>query len=82
MDAHPVRDMDRLLRVVDPNVHVHAEDQLLAGDEAQRRDEVAVAGRATIRWSSQRANGWVPAEPIASFLEAAVAATWLRSKRS
>ena len=35
--------MDRFLRVVDPDVHVHAEDQLLAGDEPQRRDQIAVA---------------------------------------
>jgi len=35
--------VNRLVGVVEPDVHVHAEDQLLARDEAQRRDEVAVA---------------------------------------
>ncbi len=43
MDAHPVGDVDRLFGVVDPDVHMGPEDQLLAGDEAKRRDEVAVA---------------------------------------
>jgi hypothetical protein len=33
-----------LVGIVDPDVHVHAEDQLLARHEAQRRDQVAVAG--------------------------------------
>jgi hypothetical protein len=43
MHAHAVGDVDRLVRVVDADVYVHAEDQLLARDEAQRRDELAVA---------------------------------------
>ena len=43
MDAHPVGDVDRLLGVVDPDVDVQPEDELLARDEAQRADEVAVA---------------------------------------
>ena len=34
--AHPVGDVDRLVGVVDADVDVHAEDQLLARDEAQR----------------------------------------------
>jgi hypothetical protein len=34
----------RLVGVVDADVHVHAEDQLLARDEAQRRDKLAVPG--------------------------------------
>ena len=43
------------------------EDQLLAGDEAQRaRSGRGSASRATIRWSSHIANGCVPAEPIVS----------------
>ena len=43
MDPHPVGDVDRLVGVVDADVNVHPEDQLLAGDEPQRRDQVAVA---------------------------------------
>ena len=43
MDAHPVRDVDRLLRVIHADVHVQAEQQLLAGDEAQRVDDLEVA---------------------------------------
>ena len=42
---HPVGDVDRLVGVVEPDVDVQAEDDLLAGDEAQRVDEVAVARR-------------------------------------
>ena len=65
VDAHAVGDVDRLVGVVEPDVDVQAEDELLARDEAQRADQVAVARRgATIRWSSHIANGWVPAEPI------------------
>ena len=37
MHAHPVGHVDRLVGIVEPDVHVHAEDQLLARDEAQRR---------------------------------------------
>jgi hypothetical protein len=40
---HAVGDVDGLVGVVDPDVHVQPEDDLLAGDEAQRIDEVAVA---------------------------------------
>ena len=40
---HPVGHVDRLVGIVDADVDVHAEDELLAGDEAQRGDEVAVA---------------------------------------
>jgi hypothetical protein len=40
---HPVGDVDGLLGVVDADVDVQAEDDLLPGDEAQRRDQVAVA---------------------------------------
>ena len=43
VDAHAVGDVDRLVGVVHADVDVHAEDQLLARDEAQRGDEVAVA---------------------------------------
>ncbi len=43
VDAHAVGDVDRLVGVVEPDVNVHAEDQLLAGDEPHRRDQVAVA---------------------------------------
>ncbi len=43
MDAHPVGDVDRLVRTVDPDMNVQTEQQLLTGDEAQRRHEVAVA---------------------------------------
>jgi hypothetical protein len=42
--AHAVGDVDRLVGVVEPDVDVLAEDDLLARDEAQRADEVAVAG--------------------------------------
>ena len=44
MHAHPGGNVDRLVGVVDPHVHVHAEDQLLARHEAQRADQVAVTG--------------------------------------
>src|SRR3954469_7959397 len=43
VDAHPVGDVDGLVGVVHPDVHVQPEDDLLAGHEAQRVDEVAVA---------------------------------------
>jgi hypothetical protein len=43
--AHPVGDVDGLLAVVDADVHVQPEDDLLAGDEAQLADQVAVARR-------------------------------------
>ena len=43
MHAHPVGDVDRLVGVVDPDVDVQAEDDLLARDEAQPVDQVAVA---------------------------------------
>ena len=43
MDAHAVGDVDRLVGVVDADMDVHAEDELLARDEAQGRDEIAVA---------------------------------------
>ena len=43
MHAHAVGDMDRLVRVVQADVHVLAEDDLLARDEAQRADQVAIA---------------------------------------
>jgi hypothetical protein len=35
--------VDRLLGIVEPDVHVHAEDELLPRDEPQRLDQVAVA---------------------------------------
>jgi hypothetical protein len=41
--AHPVGDVDRLVGVVDPHVDVQSEDDLLARDEPQRRDQLAVA---------------------------------------
>ena len=41
--AHPVGDVDRLLGVVDADVHVQAEQQLLPGDEAKRVDDLEVA---------------------------------------
>ena len=56
------------------DVHVQAEDELLARDEAQRADQVAIARAATIRWSSHIANGWVPAEPMVRPLRAAALA--------
>ncbi len=40
---HPVQDDDRLLRPVDGDVHVHAEDQLATGDVLELVDERAVA---------------------------------------
>ena len=43
VDAHAVGDVDRLVGIVDADVHVQAEEELLAGDEAQRGHEVAVA---------------------------------------
>jgi hypothetical protein len=42
--AHPVADVDRLLRVVHAHVDVQPVDDLLARDEAQRGDQLAVAG--------------------------------------
>ena len=41
--AHPIGHVDRLFRVIEADVDVHPEDQLLASDEAQRRDEVSIA---------------------------------------
>jgi hypothetical protein len=41
--AHAVGDVNGLVGVVNSDVHVHAEDELLARHEPQRRDEVAVA---------------------------------------
>ena len=41
--THAVRDVDRLVGVVDADVHVQAEQQLLAHDEAERVDDLAVA---------------------------------------
>ena len=43
VDPHPIGDVDRLVGIVDPHVHVNSEDQLLTGHEAKRRDQVAVA---------------------------------------
>ena len=43
--AHPVGDVDRLVGVVEADVDVQPEDDLLAGDEAQLLDQVAVARR-------------------------------------
>ena len=45
MHAHPVGDVDRLVGVVEADVDVQPEDDLLARDEAQRVDQVAVARR-------------------------------------
>ena len=47
MDEQPVHHLDRLLGIVDRDVHVHAEDQLAPRDVLQLVDElaVAVAGR-------------------------------------
>ena len=71
MHPHPVGDVDRLVGVVDPDVHVQAEDDLLARDEPQRLDEFAVARRGGDPLVLQRASGCVPAEPINSpFLSA------------
>ena len=42
--AHAVDHVDRLVGVVQPDVHVDAEDQLLARHELQPGDQVAVAG--------------------------------------
>ena len=39
----PLADVDRLVRIVDGDMHVHPEDQLLAGDEPQRGDQIPVA---------------------------------------
>ena len=43
MDEEAVHDLDRLLRVVDRDVDVHAEDQLAARDVLHLVDERAVA---------------------------------------
>jgi hypothetical protein len=43
VDPHAVGDVNRLVRVVDADMHVNAEDQLLASHEPKRRDQVAVA---------------------------------------
>ena len=43
MHAHAVRDVDRLVGVVDPDVDMDAEQELLANDELEAGDEVAVA---------------------------------------
>ena len=43
MHEQPVHHLDHLLRVVDGDVHVHAEDQLASRDVLQLVDELAVA---------------------------------------
>ena len=43
MGEEPVDDLDRLLGVVDRDVHVQAEDQLAARDVLELVDEVPVA---------------------------------------
>ena len=43
MHEQAVHHLDRLLGVVDRDVHVHAEDQLAARDVLQLVDELAVA---------------------------------------
>ena len=43
MDPHAVGHVDGLVGVVDGDVHVHAEDELLARHEAQGGDQLAVA---------------------------------------
>src|SRR5947199_2231626 len=43
MGDEAVDDLDRLLRLVDCDVHMHAEDQLAPGDVLQLVDEVSVA---------------------------------------
>ena len=43
MDEQPVHHLDRLLRVVDRDVHVHAEDQLAPRDVLELVDELPVA---------------------------------------
>ena len=83
MHAHPVGDVDGLLGVVDADVDVHPEDDLLARDEAQRADEVAVARarddplvlphRERVRARPSRSSGPAPARG---------SRTWRRSARS
>jgi hypothetical protein len=43
VDPHAVGDVDGLVGVVDGHVDVDPEDQLLAGDELEARDQLAVA---------------------------------------
>ena len=43
LGEQPVHDLDRLLRIVDGDVHVHAEDQLAPGDVLELVDEGPVA---------------------------------------
>ena len=43
MHAHAVGHVDRLVGVVEPDVHVDAEDDLLARHELEARDQLAVA---------------------------------------
>ena len=84
VDAHPVGDVDRLVGVVDADVDVHAEDELLARDEAQRGDEVAVARarddplvlphRERVRARPSRSSGRARARRLAHLARAASAA--------
>ena len=43
MWEQPVDDLDRLLRIVHRDVHVHSEDELAAGDVLQLVDQRVVA---------------------------------------
>ena len=43
MRAQPVGHRDRLLGISHADVHMHAEDELLAGHEAERMDEAPIA---------------------------------------
>ena len=43
MHPHPVRDVDRLVGIVDADVHVQPEQELLPHDEAERVEDLVVA---------------------------------------
>ena len=81
VDPHAVRDVDRLVGIVDADVHVQAEQQLLARDEARARRRSRGSARARRSAGPPSwANGWVAAEPIVRPFASAVSRT--RRRRS
>ena len=79
MDPHPVGDVHGLVGVVDPDVHVDAEDDLLARDEPQGADEVAVARAADdplVGYPALLADPALAVQPLRGFLTGSIDAVF------